>query len=369
MQVDSPTMLQFVVLSMLLHLLVILLFGTAPGAGALRGEGWWGALNVTLRQLVPEAPPAPPPGPGPELTAIPQPQRRPAPPPSQPQPAPIEQPPKANPEAPQERARLSAPPAIQIEPIAPRPIEREIVPPVVLPRRELPVEPGVPVERIAPPKVEPEVAAPVELAPREMPIAPAAPIESLAPPRTEQPLAPPVELPAHEAPVVPAAPIERIAPRGIEQQLAPAAPPVAPIVAPPAPPAALPSAPAAAAPAPAQGAPAEELPRLRLGAPQRDEDMFKPRRDVVTPATEPGELPHIDRAASRERAREIAAGRAGPRALITLPVPAPPEVKSKEAKAIEKAGRPDCRTAYAGLLLLAVPFLVADTLTDSGCKW
>lgn len=367
MQVDSPTMVQFVVLSMLLHLLVILLFGTAPGTGARRGEGWWGALNVTLRRLVPESQPGLQPPPSPELTAKTQPQRRPAPPPSQPQPAPLEQPPKLNPETLQESERPTAPPAIQIEPIAPRPIEREIVPPVVLPRRELPVEPGAPLERIAPPKAEPEVAPPLEITPREMPVVPAAPIENIAPPRTEQPLAPPVELPPHEVPVVPDAPIERIAPRGIEQQLAPAATPVVPRVAPGAPPAALPAMPAA--PAQAQGVPAEELPRLHLGAPQPDQDMFKLRRDVVTPPTEPGELPHIDRTASRERAREIAAERAGPRALITLPVPVPPEVKSKEAKAIEKAGRPDCRTAYAGLLLLAVPFLVADALTDSGCKW
>ncbi len=30
---------------------------------------------------------------------------------------------------------------------------------------------------------------------------------------------------------------------------------------------------------------------------------------------------------------------------------------------------PDCRTAYAGLGLLAIPLLIKDTITDSGCRW
>jgi hypothetical protein len=30
---------------------------------------------------------------------------------------------------------------------------------------------------------------------------------------------------------------------------------------------------------------------------------------------------------------------------------------------------PDCRTAYAKMGLLAIPLLIRDTITDSGCKW
>lgn len=29
----------------------------------------------------------------------------------------------------------------------------------------------------------------------------------------------------------------------------------------------------------------------------------------------------------------------------------------------------DCRTAYAGLMLLAIPFLIKDAITGNGCKW
>ena len=96
--------------------------------------------------------------------------------------------------------------------------------------------------------------------------------------------------------------------------------------------------------------------------------MFTPRQNVVTPSSEPGGAPHIDRAASRDRAREIASGRAGTRGVFN-PLPVPPETKTKEALAIEKAVRPDCREAYAGLGLLAVPALVASAISDSGCKW
>src|SRR5271166_4300033 len=53
--IDPPTLLQFVVLSMLLHLLLIVLFGN-PAGGTRRDEAWWGPLDVTLR------PPAQEPG-------------------------------------------------------------------------------------------------------------------------------------------------------------------------------------------------------------------------------------------------------------------------------------------------------------------
>src|SRR5438046_9149546 len=51
--VDQPTLLQFVLLSMLLHVLLIVLFGN-PSSGARRSEGWPGPLDVTLRRLAPE---------------------------------------------------------------------------------------------------------------------------------------------------------------------------------------------------------------------------------------------------------------------------------------------------------------------------
>ena len=429
-RIEPPTLGQFLLLSMLLHLWIIVLFGNAPGTGVRRGEGegaWWGPLDVTLRQFLPETTresrgaeerpraltPRPP-------ALAPQPKPEPAPASRQP---PSEAPTTAEPTpltAPASIEKLSSPeiereiappvtlpprevpvvPSAPIERIAPREIERAVAPPVELPPREVPLVPSAPIERIAPREIEPSVAPPVELPPREAPLLPSAPIERIAPREIERNIAPPVELPPREVPVVPAAPIERIAPRGLERELAPAVPeisrpaavPTAPApsreAAPPgeaapaqrtAPPTGTPSAerPSGTSVAPAQSParpearPLEDQTRLRFGTPPAppEEEIFRQRRDVVTPATEPGGAPHIDRDASRERAREIASGRSGSRGVFNLPLPVPPEKKSKEAVAIEKAQRPDCREAYQGLGLLAAPVLLANAITDTGCKW
>ena len=53
-EAGSPMLLQFVLLSMLLHVLVVLIFGSATMSGARRGDGWLGPLDVTLRQMSPE---------------------------------------------------------------------------------------------------------------------------------------------------------------------------------------------------------------------------------------------------------------------------------------------------------------------------
>ena len=127
------------------------------------------------------------------------------------------------------------------------------------------------------------------------------------------------------------------------------------------------------APSPAPAAPpgaGAELPRLRLGspgAPGTDEDIFKPRRDVATPSDESGGT-HIDMEAARKRAREIASEATSTRGILPA-LPPPPEKKSKESIALEKAIKPDCRTAYAGMGLLAVPALVVSTIGDGGCRW
>jgi hypothetical protein len=44
-------------------------------------------------------------------------------------------------------------------------------------------------------------------------------------------------------------------------------------------------------------------------------------------------------------------------------------VDDKLARDIEKAGKADCRKAYAGGGLLAVVPLAADALRGQGCKW
>ena len=425
--VEPPTLLQFVLLSMLLHVLVVVLFGNAPGIGARRGEGWWGPLDVTLRRLTQ---PAAPSGIGPfGERGAPAQRRSPTLAPEVPAP----EKPEATPEAVESERQIliqpspieriappaierelmpllsvplraeSVPPAAPLEKIAPsgvapamappvelRPHERPIVPsapierlapeqpehrmqpPVSLPPRELPKVPSTPIERLAPQQPERPMAPPVSLAPRESPRAPSAPIERLAPQQPERPLAPPVSLPPRESPQLPSAPVERLAPLPSEHELSP------PVALPPRETPQLPAAPMEQiaprsleqreiAPRRPEVAPEERLPNLWF-APRPDESMFKERRDVVIPSTEPGELPHIDREGARQRAREIASGE-GSRRVINLALPVPPEKKSKEAQAIDKAGRPDCRTEYADLGLLAVPALLANAITDTGCKW
>jgi len=473
--VDSPTLFQFVALSMLVHVLVILLFGNVQSIGGRESESWWGPLNVTLRRLTPEIGSGIRLAPGAdrgeaERSLLRQPEvrretpREQAPTRAEPTPeapAPVEALPRLNLEAPEQADREMIQQPAPIERIAPRRLEREAVPPVQLPPREVPMAPNVTLDRIESPKIERQVSPTVELRPREVPMAPNIPLERIEQPKIERQVTPAVELPPREVPVVPApierlapskiqqevvppmelpprevlapptAPIERIAPARVEQEVAPPvelpqrevlAPPTAPIerlapskireevapavelpppevlTAPSAPidritprnlerelsspppviapiaPSAAPAAPAppasATTPVPEQReAPTEDsLPRLHFGAPQPDESMFKPRPQVVTPSSEPGGVPHIDREASRERAREIASGRSGTRGVFN-PIPIPPEAKTKEALAIEKAARPDCRDAYAGLGLLAVPVLVASAIADAGCKW
>jgi DNA segregation ATPase FtsK/SpoIIIE-like protein len=259
-------------------------------------------------------------------------------------------------------------PAAPIQRIAPQRIEREVAPPVALPPREVPQVPAAPIERIAPPAIEREAAPPVVLPPREVPLAPSAPIERITPPAIEREVAPPVLLPPREVPVIPAAPIEQIAPRRLEP--APGSVPgeSAPRIERPTAPAAAPSAAPAKQPATrTEPSAAEPLPRLRLGAPQADEDIFKPRRDVITPPTEPGGAPHIDREALRQQAREIAARGLESRGVFTLPITPPPERESKEAKAIDKATKSDCRTAYSGLAFSPCRCVVARRdLRDGG---
>ena len=80
--------------------------------------------------------------------------------------------------------------------------------------------------------------------------------------------------------------------------------------------------------------------------------------------------PAIDLDAAFKLAREVGRSRAG---LVTqdLPslAPASVEFETPLGRAIAKAARPDCRTEYAGLGLLALPFLLRDAVTNSGCTW
>jgi hypothetical protein len=261
--------------------------------------------------------------------------------------------------APEEVDKPLTPPAVapaKIEHIAPPQIERELAPPVELPPRAVPMPPSAPIERVAPPQIERELALPVELPQQAIPMAPSAPIERVAPPQIERELAPPVELPPRAVPAAPAAPLERIAPASIEREIAA--------------PAEIPTPrrePATAAPPLPRTAPTPAA-ASRFGTPDADEEIFKSRRDVATP---PSEAPRIDLDAARKKAaREIVREGSGSRGVFSIPSPPPLEKKSKEAMAMEKAIKPDCRTAYANMGLLAVPVLVASAIAaDGSCRW
>ncbi|WP_241059824.1 hypothetical protein [Achromobacter xylosoxidans] len=69
-----------------------------------------------------------------------------------------------------------------------------------------------------------------------------------------------------------------------------------------------------------------------------------------------------------EDAAALGAPRARGQARVDLAPKAPAE-PSVLAKGIAQSARPPCRQAHAHLGLLAVPFLLADTVRDGGCKW
>jgi hypothetical protein len=283
---------------------------------------------------------------------------------------------------------LLAPPTI--ERLLPPPSPPELAAPLDIAPRAIPVVPAAPIERRAAPAVQHELAPPIELAPQPTPPLPVAPIERLAAPAAPKALAPPVEISPREAPIMPAT-IDRLAAPRIDHELAPApnlvapSPSTAPLAAPsdavPSPvQRALPEGarprPAVtselAAPEPISGAraapaTAAEPPRLRPGSTGADEDIFKAGRDVAAPSGESGGT-RIDMVAARKRAREIASEATSTRGILPA-LPPPPERKSKESLALERAIKPDCRTAYAGMGLLAVPVLAASTIGDAGCRW
>jgi hypothetical protein len=117
-------------------------------------------------------------------------------------------------------------------------------------------------------------------------------------------------------------------------------------------------------------APAARPERFHFGSPTPEEELFKPRGNVMPPLDESSLPPYIDlEGARREAAHQVAREGAGSRAILALPVPPPPEHKSKEAQALEKAIKPDCRTEYAALGLFAVPALLVSAFTDTGCRW
>lgn len=80
--------------------------------------------------------------------------------------------------------------------------------------------------------------------------------------------------------------------------------------------------------------------------------------------------PRIDIDAAHRLARQLARAESTHRtAQPNLSVPPPSTREAQLGRAIAASVRADCRTAYAGAGLFAIPALIADALTDRGCKW
>jgi hypothetical protein len=263
------------------------------------------------------------------------------------------------------------------------------------PRPERDVAPTIEPTVVAPPEPPPAVReTPARIEPRPEP-APAPPAERELIPRAEEPPALRTLRDAPQfkferetpspAPVVPAPPVavpaqparSETAPLR-ETPPAPAAPsvlPPEPVPVPARESVRAPAAPAGDSSRPVDIAPAREpssppVPaRLEFGArPAVDDDL---RRLVEPPSASlppVGERPRL----SFEKAGPRDAIRPGGRSSGLVPLnlsPPVPDPETKLAHDIQKAAKPDCRDAYAGLGLLAVPVLLADAITDKGCRW
>jgi hypothetical protein len=132
---------------------------------------------------------------------------------------------------------------------------------------------------------------------------------------------------------------------------------------PPRPPAAPKPAAIAASTAPARPPRAIVRPAVASNAPPA---IAVERSQSATPAEVPVNAPAFDIDAARTAARAVAKEEgSGMRSGATLKETR----EEKLGRSIEKARRHDCKTAYAGMSLLAVIPLAIDTVTDTGCKW
>ena len=416
---ERPSLDQFILLSLMLHVLVIVLFGDTTGGGARRGEKLWGALTVTVQGLLPNN------GVGLKLDRDASLRQRPT---TRPPPAPaLREPPRNREEA--EPTPASAAPPTEEAP-APSPSPPIEIPPLISKEVEKPETEFV----VPKPAIERSLAQSVERAPREAPPIPppivsppviASPVpEASASPKIERAIVPPIapskviETTRDPVPVaVPAAaPAPAPLPAKIEPEVAKPAPPApAPKPREVAPPVVQPIAPAPPKPERESVQPITETkpreipvapaPRAETPTPQRevatpvappatpavapaptpsgttaakpsgdsnaDNDLLKPRGDVRTPGLDTSGLtppPGIDLDAVRRRAREISSG--GPRTVFPFPVAPTPKPKSKEQQAFDKAlKKNDCRDAYADMGLAAVVPLVLSAVREEGCKW
>ena len=408
---EKPPLWEFVLLSMLVHAMAIALFG-APSGGSSEGRAMWGALQVVLqgasldegpklkvdRGLGAERPdsetkrPRPPPRIAPQRPepAAPELKAEPriesiappieAPPPATPTPVevPVVIPPLMNRIAVPERkfelpefkvppptpvqAAPSPPPvpaAAELPAIVERPAPRVERAPAEAPPIPAPVvQPRVERAVVEPPPVAAPVLAPITPAPlpERVPNPPIArPVESAVVPAVPTPQQ--IERPV-EAPAIPLPPIETIAPRSSDSMVKPVE--SAPLRE-------APSLPQREAPARIERAPViNDAPTPRFNAPGPSTDSI---RNAPPSSNYDPTAPSVDLDAIRKRAGDLSRSGSGQRAILAFPMPPVPPKKSKLEDALDKAHKPDCRTAYSALGLAAVVPLIANEFGEGTCKW
>ncbi|HEX4764492.1 MAG TPA: hypothetical protein VFU92_09135, partial [Usitatibacter sp.] len=216
-----------------------------------------------------------------------------------------------------------------------------------------------------------EIPTPVES--RVVPAPPVtAPVEKPAPVETQALPAPPPAAPTEQSPVetkaLPAAPVSApVVSSPIESRAIPSQPPIerketAPSTTPPD------ASKVDSTTTPKAEQPSFNYPRTDspFRAPPAGSSPFRTPRDAPPASDYDPTKPSVDLDAAKKRAAEIAKEGAGQRALFAMPLPKP---KNKMEEAIEKARKPDCRTAYQNLGLLAIVPLVANEFGEGSCRW
>jgi hypothetical protein len=374
---EHPKLWRWVVLSVLLHVFAVLLFG-APSGGSREGRAMWGSLRVILQRRPEAPPPAPAPRSEPTPEAPPEPVAREA----RPEAAPIESfpplldrlpgleplpqitplviPPPTDVQVvpvPPPAPKPAAAPEPAPEPPAPAAIPAPAVPslaPIPAPLLQ-PITPTIETSRLPSIERAPEIRVPAETPPVPAPLLQPVPQVQERSPLPPIERAPTIQAPAPEAIHPEAARPEPVRPEPVRPQPArPEAPRQESVR------------PEAARPEPVPGRePVTQMP----AAPAPTESPFRRREDDAPSSTYDPTKPTLDAEALRKRASELARQGMGQRAPLAFPLPPVEKPKSKLESAIENARKPDCRDAYKGLGLLAVAPLIANEFGEGTCRW
>ncbi|MBB5018103.1 pyruvate/2-oxoglutarate dehydrogenase complex dihydrolipoamide acyltransferase (E2) component [Chitinivorax tropicus] len=169
------------------------------------------------------------------------------------------------------------------------------------------------------------------------------------------------------------APAQRIIELRLQPIAKPAPPPAVDLIPPPQAPIATTTPKPALTPTPAKPTPAKAAAATaRIARPKTEEEEQAvpeaPSRAAPIQADLAPAAGHIDLEAAKRIAREAGqeGSKSAPPAYLAKPAP---ERETALGKGINQSERADCREAYAGLGLLAVPLLLKDAATGGGCKW